>query len=341
MNTKGKIPMMALAVFLLFSCSEERLINEPGNLVPKTVDLDPGLPSITVDDALLHSEATGPADSTLIICIHGGPGGDYRNLLNCGDLADHGYRVVFYDQRGSGLSQRFSKESYSSLGMGALDLMYDELSGVIAHYRTSQNQKVYLIGHSWGAMLATGYAGKFPTAIQGLVVCEPGGLEYDDIADFNERSRSFNFLGELLNNASYLDQFITGKEDQHEILDYKLAMLASKNDITGEDLTLPGSFWRWGAVIMDALLEIGDKYEPDLSEGISNFNVPVLFFYSEKNEAYTDSWAQKISGAYNTVELVKVMGVGHNGIINDLDAWTNVTLPEILTYFNSLEVINK
>ncbi len=106
-------------------------------------------------------------------------------------------------------------------------------------------------------MLATAYAGKYPNAIQGLVVCEPGGLKWDDVMEFVKKSRSFRSVGELSNDATYLDQFITGKEDQHEILDYKLAMLASKNDITGDDDTEPGSFWRTGAVINSALFEIG------------------------------------------------------------------------------------
>ena len=249
MKSKRKILMLALTALLFFSCEKERLINEPGNLVPRTVDQDPGLPSITVNGAMLHSEAFGHPDSTIIVCIHGGPGGDYRYMLNCKDLADYGYRVVFYDQRGSGLSQRFPKSSYTSLGMGALDLIYDELSGVIAHYRTNPNQKVFLLGHSWGAMLATAYAGKYPNAIQGLAIREPGGLKWDDVMEFVNKSRSFSMTGELSNDATYLDQFITGKEDQHEILDYKLAMMASKNDITGDNDTEPGSFWRLGAVI--------------------------------------------------------------------------------------------
>ena len=328
--------MLAFIALLFFSCSKEQMIDEPGNLVPRTVDQDSSLPSIIVNGAMLHSEAFGNPDGTMIVCIHGGPGSDYRYLLNCKDLADYGYRVVFYDQRGSGLSQRFSRQSYTTLGSGALDVIYDELSGVIAHYRTSPDQKVFLVGHSWGAILATGYVGKHPTAIQGLAVCEPGGLRWDDIAEYIKTSRSFEILGELLNDATYLDQFITGKEDQHEVLDYKMAMLASKNDITGDIQTEPGSFWRPGAVIMDALIEIGNNYKPDFSDGISYFDVPVLFFYSEKNQAYPDSWAQKISGAYNTVDLFKVMGVGHSGIITDKNAWTEITLPKMLTYFNSL-----
>lgn len=336
MKSPEKIFVAALIALLFISCSKELLIDEPGNLVPKTVDEDPGLPSITVNGAMLHSEAFGPPDSAMIVIIHGGPGSDYRHLLNCKDLADYGYRVVFYDQRGSGLSQRFSKASYTSLGLGAVDLMYDELSGVIAHYRTSPDQKVFLIGHSWGGIMATGYAGKHPDAIDGLVVGEPGGLKWDDIVEYIEQSRSFKLWGEALNDAAYIDQFITGKEDQHEILDYKASLLTAKNDITGDDDTAPGSYWRGGAVVNLALLEIGVDYEPDFSAGIGNFDVPVLFFYSEKNQAYPDSWAQKITGAFNSVEIIKVPGTGHSGIIKDKGPWTDVTLPAILSYFNSL-----
>lgn len=241
---------------------------------------------------------------------------------------------MLYDQRGSGLSQRFSKDSYTDLGLGALDLLYDELSGVIDTYRTSPDQNVFLLGHSWGAILATGYTGKNPANIQALVVWEPGGLEWDDIFDYVEESRSFNLWGETLNDATYLDQFMTGNENDHEILDYKMAMITTSNDITGDDGTQPNSFWRSGAVMSAALLEVGEDYEPDFSEGINNFNTPVLFFYSEKNKAYPESWAQKISGAYNSAEIYQVMGVGHDGMIKDNTAWSEQTLPRILTYLN-------
>ncbi len=332
-----KFLMAAFAALLFISCEQEQYITEPGKLVPRTVDEDPTLPSITITGAMLHAEAFGPPDSTLVICIHGGPGADYRYMLNCRELADEGYRVIFYDQRGSGLSQRFPRDSYMDLGEGAVDLMYDDLSAVISHYRKDPDQKVFLLGHSWGAILATGYAGKYPDAVQGLVVCEPGGLVFDDILDYVSESRSFKLWSEVLNDATYQDQFITGKEDQHEILDYKLGMLASKNPVTGEDNTSPGSTWRSGAVVNSALLEIGETFEPDFSEGISNFEVPVFFIYSEENRAYPDSWAEKISGVYPTVERKKIAGVGHDGIISDPNGWSNSTMPAILSYFNSLQ----
>lgn len=321
---------------LLFSCTDGRLIDESGNLVPKTVDQDSSLPSINANGALLHSEAFGPENGTLVIALHGGPGGDYRYLLNCKDLAAQGSRVIFYDQRGSGLSQRFPKQSYTSLRAEAPDLMYEELKSVIAHYQKSPNQKVILLGHSWGAMLASGYAGKYPNAVQGLIVCEPGGLKWNDVKDYVKESRSFKLWSEILNDATYMDQFISGKEDQHAILDYKMSMLSSKNDITGEGDFDPSISWRSGAVIMDALFDIGDQYKTDFSKGLQNYNAPVLFFYSERNKAYPDSWAQKITSAYNHVERVKISTVGHDGIITNQNAWNSQTKPKIINFINSL-----
>ena len=333
MYAKFLLPAL-LAVFFI-SCTEEP-ITTPGLLVPMTVDQDPSLPSITVNGVQLHAEAFGPPDSTMVVCIHGGPGSDYRYMLHAKDLAAQGYRVVFYDQRGSGLSQRLPKSSYLGLGAGAIDAMFEEVSGVIAHFRTRPQQKVILLGHSWGAMLASGYAGKHPDAIQGLVVCEPGGLQWQDIETYVTNSQSFKIWSELLNDATYLDQFITGKEDEHEILDYKLNLLAANNDITGEDNTMPESFWRSGAIINEALFEIGEDDQSDFSAGLKDFQIPVMFFYSENNKAYPDSWMQHITKAYKTVDVIKVPGTGHDGIIKDDQAWTQTTMPHILEYLQSL-----
>jgi proline iminopeptidase len=316
---------------LLSACSKE----QPLSIVPKTVDQDASLPAISVNGALLHAEAFGPPDSSLVIVLHGGPGNDYREDLNCKDLAGKGYRVVFYDQRGSGLSQRFPRRFYEDLGVHCIDLMLEDLRAVISYYRKSENQKVFLVGKSWGAILASAYAGKYPDMINGLAVLEPGGLIWSDIKEYVSKSHSFNIWSEALNDKAYIDQFIAGKEDQHELMDYKLAMQADNNEITGEDMTASGSFWRFGAVVSSSLFEIGKKYEPDFSAGLKKFTIPVLFCYSEKNRAYGESWAQKIAGAYASVQLVKIQGVGHTGMLANTEAWQKITLPALLDYLHS------
>lgn len=336
------LSLITISVFSI-SCNKEKYIEAPGNLVPKTVDQDATLPSISINGALLHSEAFGPEDSTLIICIHGGPGGDYRYMLNCKTLATKGYRVVFYDQRGAGLSQRFPKSWYKTQGSDAINkIFYDELKGVIDYYKTSLSQKVILLGQSWGAMLATGYAGKYPTDVDGLIVAEPGGLKWDDVVDYVSESRSFKLWGETLNDATYIDQFMTGKENQHEILDYKAGLMGSTNAIVGDlgsDLGKNAPLYvasRSGAVVNAASYEFGQDFKPDFSAGINNFSIKTLFIYSSNNKAYPDSWAARIAAAYPNKEIFKALGVGHSGMLDQVDFWTTTMEPEIISYIQSL-----
>lgn len=336
------LTVITLSVFS-FSCDKESHVDAPGSLVPKTVVQDPTLSSISVNGALLHSEAFGPEDSTLIICIHGGPGGDYRYMLNCKTLATKGYRVVFYDQRGAGLSQRFPKSWYKSQGSDAINkIFYEELRGVIAHYKTSTSQKVILLGQSWGAMLATGYAGKYPTDVYGLIVAEPGGLKWDDVVDYISKSRSFKLWSEALNDATYIDQFMTGKEDQHQILDYKVGLIGSTNQIVGDagsDLGNNAPSYvssRSGAVVNAASYELGLDIKPDFSAGINNFLAKTLFIYSSNNKAYPDGWAEKISSAYTNKEIFKAQGVGHSGMLDQVNFWTTTMESKIICYIQSL-----
>src|SRR5262245_20847694 len=82
-----------------------------GNLVPKTVDGDPSLPRIELNGSVFHAEAFGDPAAPVLVVLHGGPGVDYRRMLRLrrsvdGVALEDRHRVVFWDQRGSGLSRR-------------------------------------------------------------------------------------------------------------------------------------------------------------------------------------------------------------------------------------------
>jgi proline iminopeptidase len=320
----------AVLLIIFSACTKGRLISEEGNLVPLTVEKDASLPAISINGSLFHAETFGNPVNKMLVILHGGPGSDYRYLLNCKEFANQGYYVIFYDQRGSGLSKRHNKNELS------VQLMIDDLQAVIAHYRTSPSQKIFLLGHSWGAILATAYINQYPTAIRGVVLGEPGGFKWQDIKDYVTRARDFRFSSEALNDALYPDQFITGKGNEHAILDYKLGLLgatdAAKDNPTGNEAALP--FWRAGAVVNKALFDIGERDEPDWTANLHLFTTKVLFAYSERNKAYGLVHAQKVSSAYPNVQLEKINGAGHD-FISFSTGWVNF-FPVALTYLNSL-----
>lgn len=295
----------ALLAFALSSC-ETLGPDDPGVLVPLTVDEDPSLPSISVNGTQLHSEAFGNPSDPMILVLHGGPGGDYRALLNCSKFAADGYYVVFYDQRGSGLSRRHNKDIYNTM-----QLFIDELDAVIRHYRRQPDQKVILLGQSWGAMLATAYVNEYPGAVSGLILSEPGGLTWHDAEEYIKRCRNLDVFDEASNDYLYLDQILTGSD--HNKLDYKAALQSAADFAKGNKLGNPGPypFWRRGAVCSSAAAEYARAHPFDFTTNLSQYTTKVLFLYSELNQAYGRAHAQHVSSAYSNVQLVEVTGTGH------------------------------
>jgi proline iminopeptidase len=186
-------------------------------------------------------------------------------------------------------------------------------------------------------MLSTAYVNQYPTRINGLILAEPGGFLWQDVEDYVKRSRDFDFTRELTNDLFYHDQFITGKEDEHAILDYKYSLLSiadgHEDNPTGNEGRLP--LWRAGAVAHQALFEIGDKQKPDWTTHLNKINTKVLFAYSENNKAYGLQHAQKVSSAYPNVQLVKVNGAGHD-MLSFPTGWSNF-FPVALAYLNVLK----
>jgi proline-specific peptidase len=83
-----------------------------------------------------------------ILCLHGGPGMTHDYIENLGDLA-RTRPVIFYDQLGSGRSERPDDES-----LWTVSRFVDELAAV---REALDVDKLHLFGNSWGGWLALQY----------------------------------------------------------------------------------------------------------------------------------------------------------------------------------------
>ncbi len=172
--------------------------------VPQTVADNPQLPRLKLADTELHVVVQGPEEAEVIIVLHGGPGADHRYLQVLEPLAKN-YRVVWYDQRGTGLSARAVTAKDQSLDTFVADL--DSLVD-----RFGQGNKVHILGHSWGAMIATLYAGKHPEKVKGLILGEPGFLKPEEAEVLMQEGPS---LGAILSlSGAWLSKWnIVGPDD--------------------------------------------------------------------------------------------------------------------------------
>ena len=109
--------------------------------------------------------SVGPDDGDAIplLCLHGGPGANWLHLKPYEALADE-RRVVFYDQLGAGNS---AVEEPHDPSMWTPELYVEEVGAV---REALGLDRVHVLGHSWGGMLAMQYGTTQPEGLTSLVV---------------------------------------------------------------------------------------------------------------------------------------------------------------------------
>lgn len=284
---------------------------EPGHLVPRTVDDDPSLPRIEIGDTLLHAESFGDPAAPMIMVLHGGPGGDYRYLLPMAALADDGYHVVFWDQRGAGLSRRHDAPSFT------LDGYLEDLRLVIDHYSSSDTQPIVFLGHSWGAMYATWFInehGDHGGRVVGAVLSEPGAFTADGLERYLDGLiPPWGLTSEELNDVVWADQVLSPTD--HERADY-LVQVSVLPGAPSEhnDPDRPEPSWRKGAVVGARLPEIGLAERFDWTTRLGEYTHPVLFLRGELNENMPLAHQEELASHYADAAIITVRGTGHAGI---------------------------
>jgi proline iminopeptidase len=118
--------------------------------------------TVEVDGYAVKTYSFGDG-AEVVLCLNGGPGlpCDYlRDAHSC--LRDEGYRVVAFDQLGTGESDRPDDPALWTIGR-----YVEEVETVRQALGLG---KVHLLGHSWGGWLGIDYALAYPEALRTLIL---------------------------------------------------------------------------------------------------------------------------------------------------------------------------
>jgi len=114
-----------------------------------------------------------------ILVVHGGPGYPYSKPWAGLEPLTQNYQFHYYDQRGCGQSTRpidkFTSTNYyenmttleKTLGIGA------QLADIERIRQVLGEEKLIIIGHSWGGFLASLYAAEFPEHVEAAILIAP------------------------------------------------------------------------------------------------------------------------------------------------------------------------
>lgn len=115
---------------------------------------------VVAGDVTLHVIDTGRA--TPVVLVNGGPGNTLQSFLPSFLRATEFARVIFYDQRGTGLSEWKRPPGGYSTAQAVADLE--------ALRRALGIDRWVVLGHSYGGLIAQWYALRHPEATAGLVL---------------------------------------------------------------------------------------------------------------------------------------------------------------------------
>ncbi|MBN2876107.1 MAG: alpha/beta hydrolase [Bacilli bacterium] len=320
---------LSILVFLLLltGCQDPL---QPGNLLPELVTDDNSLPFLEINNTRLHLETWGSPGNPVIIVLHGGPGNDYRDLLslvqevNGYSLADD-YFLVFFDQRGSGLSQRHDQSMLS------LDLYLEDLECLIDYY--SPAKQVVLLGHSWGGQYAAMYANEHPERIAGLILAEPG--EFSSELGTHIGGDGRNIFSESISDFLWIRQFISS--DDHLKSDYSLGIILADPDWNKSRRDHYSNNWRVGAAVLKYIyLKQLQSESFDFTSRLSEIEANVLFLVGEYSEEMGEEFQTNYQMEFfQSADIIVIPDSGHSDIVG---YHAEFSIPHIVTYLENLNL---
>ncbi|MCB1316719.1 MAG: alpha/beta hydrolase [Leptospiraceae bacterium] len=298
----GILALGALAFIGLYigSCGDYRL--------PDTVNENPDLTAIELNGTRLHYKEAGSSSNPTIILVHGGPGGDFTSLLSLEPLSDR-YHLVWYDQRGSGLSAR--NVSADSL---TVDQFIEDLHAIVTHF--GGGRPVILFGHSWGGMLSAAYTGRYPRTVSHLILAEPGFLTAETSDPVINPDVSLGMLTGML--YSWFQSLHVDDSDEYAAGDFWLnGVMRVANpayycpDANPHNVIVRAGYEAWYNVAVKGIGNSANDGSLNLTQGLDKFTGPSLIIAGACNTAIGPEHQEKHLPLVPNSRLVTIADAGH------------------------------
>ncbi|MEW5869502.1 MAG: alpha/beta hydrolase [Chloroflexota bacterium] len=286
-------------------------------LTPLAQGNDPDYWQMEPDMRLYHF-AHGQGRNVLI--VHGGPGMPFRQALSGLEPLAEEYRFHYYDQRGCGKSTRpfdrfESSNMYANmtsldrtLGLGAQIADIERIRQILG------NEKLILVGHSWGGFLASLYAAEFPERIQALVLISPATA----LVMPQEEADLFDTVHQRLPEAqrSEFDAFMQDYMDFNKLFTRSEADLIALNERFGEyyasvvdfsgafpEQGEPGGWMSWGMYV-----SMGQRH--DYRVALQPVTAPVLVLHGA-DDLQSEAASRQYADLFPNARFVVIENAGH------------------------------
>ena len=277
----------------------------------------------TVEEGHLEIDGTALFFKTLgsgepIVVLHGGPGFDHRQFLPYIWELTQDHKVILYDQRGTGLSSGpVDSESIS------IDTFIADIESVREAFGI---EKMNLLGHSWGGILAMYYATRHPENLRSLLLASTAASH----ESFDEMRTRYQ-ADRLPEDAALLEEIYSS--DDYQAGDPQAVerfwrvffkpYFADQSLVSTMDLTFTANTIKNSDAVAGHILESIGEF--DLHEELDVIHCPTLIIHGEADPMPVE-YAERIHESIPGSELVRVEGAGHWLFVDATETFTSSIL---------------
>ena len=259
----------------------------------------------SADGTLLHAEVFGPDGAPTIVLVHGWTCSlqfwHYQLRDLPGDL-----RVVAYDQRGHGQSQRAASGDCSAGALAAdLDAVLEEV--------LDEGERAVVVGHSMGGMAVVAWAGAHPENVRRRVAAAM--LVNTGVAGLLHEARVLAPLGVLSALQRVLGPAVISSRLPMPRRPSPPVFHAARLGILGPDAT-PAQVAFAEQLIMAVPPDVRGAFGKtlaalDLRDAAPSLTVPTVVIAGDRDRLTPTVHARQVVAALPDAELVELPRVGH------------------------------
>ena len=272
-----------------------------------------------------------------ILIIHGGPGEPFAQPISGLEPLTSEFQFHYYDQRGSGEStrpiDRFESQNIyenmktldQKLGLGAQIADIERIRQILG------DEKLILIGHSWGGFLASMYAAEFPEHVEALILVSPANTlvmpQPDADSDLfttvraklppEEQAEFDAFMQEYFDFNTLFQKSDTELVAMNERFgQYYLKIMDVDMEAKWPEQGKPGGWMVWGMYV-----SMGQRH--DYRAALRQVTAPVLVIHAA-DDLQSESVVRMYVDAFPNAEFAVIENAGHSSFEDQPDHFASI-----------------
>ncbi len=276
----------------------------------------PGSGFVPVKGGRLYYVTLGKGEPLII--LHGGPGLDHGYFLPQMEILSEKYQLIFYDQRACGRSDVDVDSATITM-----DQFVEDLDSLRSWFRFD---KLNLLGHSFGGLLAMRYALKYPERLHTLLLVNstPSSSAWRDssIQMLNKREdeQTKEKLAELTGSPAFKTMEPAAMETFYRLFFKKSFYDQSK--VKDLSLKFRDSFAETNRM-MNYLYRDSSVYSYDLNDTLAGLSIPSLIISSEADIIHPLA-VEELHKSLKRSEYVFMEGCGHFPFVEQPESFKRV-----------------